>query len=192
MRDFEIYGNDLIVATHGRGFWVIDDISPLRQINDDGRAAPTRICSSRPTRSTSMQGGDNGTPMQKDEPQARIRRTARTIDYYLKANATSVTIEVLNAGGSVVGAPPGGGGRGAGGGGGGGAFPPNTTILWRAAAEPMPTSAGHHRVVLPLGGGGRGGRGGGGGPVTGAFTVRLTVDGQTYTQPLTVKPDPRR
>ena len=34
MRDFEIYGNDLIVATHGRGFWVIDDISPLRQVND--------------------------------------------------------------------------------------------------------------------------------------------------------------
>src|SRR5262249_53917709 len=34
MRDFEIYGNDLIVATHGRGFWVVDDISVLRQIND--------------------------------------------------------------------------------------------------------------------------------------------------------------
>src|SRR5204863_9576567 len=35
VRDFEIYGNDLIVGTHGRGFWVIDDISPLRQINDE-------------------------------------------------------------------------------------------------------------------------------------------------------------
>ncbi len=34
VRDFEVYANDLIVATHGRGFWVIDDISPLRQIND--------------------------------------------------------------------------------------------------------------------------------------------------------------
>ncbi|OYV66463.1 MAG: hypothetical protein B7Z72_11305, partial [Gemmatimonadetes bacterium 21-71-4] len=33
-RDFEVYGNDLIVATHGRGFWVIDDISALRQLND--------------------------------------------------------------------------------------------------------------------------------------------------------------
>ena len=39
VRDFEIHGNDLIVATHGRGFWVIDDISPLRQINDTVRAA---------------------------------------------------------------------------------------------------------------------------------------------------------
>ena len=35
MRDFELYGNDLIVATHGRGFWVIDDISPLRQASDE-------------------------------------------------------------------------------------------------------------------------------------------------------------
>jgi hypothetical protein len=46
--------------------------------------------------------------------------------------------------------------------------------------------------------GGRGGRGGGGGFGRGAgglqpgqYTVRLTVDGQTYTQPVTVKPDPR-
>ena len=33
MRDLEIHGNDLIVATHGRSFWVLDDISPLRQMD---------------------------------------------------------------------------------------------------------------------------------------------------------------
>ena len=33
MRDFDVQGNDLIVATHGRGFWVLDNISALRQIN---------------------------------------------------------------------------------------------------------------------------------------------------------------
>ena len=38
VRDFEIYNGDLIVATHGRGFWVIDDISPLRQIDRCGAA----------------------------------------------------------------------------------------------------------------------------------------------------------
>jgi len=40
VRDFVVYGNDLIVATHGRGFWVMDDISALRQVSDAG--APSR------------------------------------------------------------------------------------------------------------------------------------------------------
>ncbi len=34
MRDLAIHGDDLIVATHGRGFWILDDITALRQIND--------------------------------------------------------------------------------------------------------------------------------------------------------------
>jgi hypothetical protein len=45
-------------------------------------------------------------------------------------------------------------------------------------------------IWSPAGGRGRGGGGGGFG--AGSFTVRLTVDGQTFTQPLIVKPDPRR
>ena len=78
VRDFEIYDNDLIVATHGRGFWVIDDISPLRQITRCRARGRTRISSSRPTRSTYMQGGDNGTPTPEGRAAgARIRRTAR-------------------------------------------------------------------------------------------------------------------
>ena len=170
---------------------MIDDISVLRQVNATVAAANAYLFKNADAIAW-IQAGDNGTPTQQDEPQVPNPPDGAIIDYYLKANAASVTLELLNAGGSVVGAPPGGGGRGAGGGGGGGAFPPNTTILWRAAAEPLPTSAGHHRVVLPLGGGGRGGRGGGGGPVTGAFTIRLTVDGQTYTQAITIKADPRR
>jgi photosystem II stability/assembly factor-like uncharacterized protein len=190
MRDFEIHGDDLILATHGRGFWVIDDISVLRQLNATVAAENAHLFKNADAIAW-IQAGDNGTPTQRDEPQVPNPPDGAIVDYYLKANATSVTIELLNAGGSVVGAPPAGGGRGAGVA--GGAFPPNTTILWRAAAEPLPASAGHHRVVLPLGGGGRGGRGGsGGGPVTGTFTVRLTVDGQTYTQPITIKADPRR
>jgi hypothetical protein len=49
----------------------------------------------------------------------------------------------------------------------------------RGAAAPAPTPAG------------RGGRGGAAILPTGQYTVRLTVDGQTYTQPVTIKPDPR-
>jgi hypothetical protein len=89
----------------------------------------------------------------------------------------------------------GGGGRGFGGGGFGrsGGAPPTPdacTPAGGAANAPDAQAAG--------GRGGRGGRGGGGGgrggaPALqpGAYTVRLTVDGRTYTQPVTVKPDPR-
>jgi photosystem II stability/assembly factor-like uncharacterized protein len=206
MRDFEIYGNDLIVATHGRGFWVIDDISALRQIDATVAKAPAHLF--KPADAVSvLQGGDNGTPYQKDEPQAPNPPTGAYIDYYLKTAATGpVTLEILDANGQVLrtfsnaepAADPGGagGGRGAGAAGGRGqaAGIPNTTALWRPASEPFSVSAGMHRVNwTPGAGGGRGGRGGGApqGPATGTFTARLTVGGQTYTQTFAIKPDPR-
>jgi photosystem II stability/assembly factor-like uncharacterized protein len=209
VRDFEVYGDDLIVATHGRGFWVIDDISPLRQINDTVLRADAYLF--KPADAINvLQGGDNGTPLQKDEPQAQNPPNGAAIDYYLKAAATGpVTIEILDAAGATVArfSTEAGGqadvvaGRGGRGGAGG---IPNTSPLWRLAPEPFSAGAGMHRVVwTPVapppagGGGGRSGRGGGGGRgggaplLTGTFTARLTVNGQSYTQTFTVKPDPR-
>ena len=206
MRDFEIYGNDLIVATHGRGFWVIDDISVLRQIDASVAKAPAHLFKPADAVST-LQGGDNGTPYQKDEPQAPNPPTGAYIDYYLRTAATGpVTLEILDGNGQVLrtfsNAEPAadaggaGGGRGAGAAGGRGqaAGIPNTTALWRPAPEPFAVSAGMHRVNwTPGAGGGRGGRGGAApaGPATGTFTARLTVAGQTYTQTFAIKPDPR-
>jgi len=75
------------------------------------------------------------------------------------------------------------------------------SILWRSDAPRLSSEAGMHRLVWDLRaagaggrrGGGAGGRGGGPrGPLVGTFTVRLTANGQAYTQPLTVRPDPRR
>ena len=213
MRDFEIYNNDLIVGTHGRGIWVIDDISPLRQL--DAQVANSAAFLFKPSDVVNYaQGGDNGTPYQKDEPQAQNPAPGVDIDYYLRADATGpVTLEILDAGGQVLRTfsnaevTAGSGGRGAegrGGGGGaagrgaaagaGGGGIPNTSALWRPAPEPFNVSAGMHRVNwAPGGGGGRGaGRGGGGGaPATGTFTVRLTAAGQTLTQTFTIRPDPR-
>src|SRR6476646_9870871 len=65
VRDFEIYGNDLIVATHGRGFSVIDDISSLRQVTPTVHAADAHLFKPGDTINV-QQGGDNGTPLQKD------------------------------------------------------------------------------------------------------------------------------
>jgi hypothetical protein len=197
VRDFEIYENDLIVATHGRGFWVIDDISPLRQINETVAKADAHLF--KPSDATYVnQGGDNGTPLQKDEPEASNPSNGAVIDYYLKANASGpVTLEILDAAGTVVHtfsteaatqSPAGGrGGRGGG--------IPNVSPLWQPTPEPFATTAGMHRVVwtpiaaTPGGGRGRGGgRGGGGTVLTGTFTAKLTVNGQSYSQTFAVRP----
>jgi photosystem II stability/assembly factor-like uncharacterized protein len=202
VRDFEIYNNDLIVATHGRGFWVVDDIGPLRQISNQVLSADAFLF--KPTDAINyLQGGDNGTPLQKDEPQALNPANGAAIDYYLKSAASgAVVLEVLDSGGatlatfsSAVGAQPAGaGGRGGGRAGG----IPNTSALWRPTPEPFSAAAGMHRVVWnPVGaaggGRGRGGGGRGGGTrLTGTFTAKLTVNGQNYTQSFVVKPDPRQ
>jgi photosystem II stability/assembly factor-like uncharacterized protein len=198
MRDFEIAGHDLVLATHGRGFWVLDDISVLRQLTPAIAASPAHLF--KPSEHVAlMQGGDNGTPTQRDEPQLPNPPDGAIIDYYLARDVTGpVTLEIRDAAGAVVGTfsnQPGAqaaGGRGRGGAGAAGSFPPNVTTLWRPTPEPFATSAGMHRVVWAPGGGGRGGGRGGGAPVTGTFTVTLTVDGQSYTQPLTIAPNPRR
>ena len=162
---------------------MIDDISPLRQITDDGRARRTRILFKPADAINVLQGGDNGTPTQKDEPQAQNPPNGASIDYYLKtAAAGPVTLEILDAGGACVAvftsdtaprrrcaacgraAADEAAARGAGGG------IPNTSALWRPTPEPFATGAGMHRVTWApgggggRGGGGRGGRGGGAAP----------------------------
>ncbi len=199
MRDLAFHDNDLIVATHGRSVWVLDDISALRQITAEVAAASAHLF--KPADAFILPPStDDGTPTQKDEPEAENPPNGAIIDYYLKA-AGPVTLEILNAGGTTVrrysSADP---------------VPtldPNTlavNAIWQRPPEPPSASAGMHRFVWdlrpdpPAGGRGRGGRGGGGGgggrggppPVApGSFSVKLTVNGQSYTQPLTVKPDPR-
>jgi len=204
MRDIEIYGNDLIVATHGRGFWVIDDISPLRQINDSILKAdaylfkPADAIDVTPT-------SDNGTPLQKDEPQAPNPPNGVTIDYYLKANSTGdVSLEIVDASGKVVHTfttnpanrtPTTGRGaaRRVG--------LPSVSPLWQTTPERFSGAAGMHRVVWepvipppppPAGATGGGGFGRGEGTrIAGSFTAKLTANGKTYSQAFTVLPDPR-
>ncbi len=203
VRDFEIYGNDLIVATHGRGFWVIDDISPLRQITDTVAQSDAYLF--KPADAINvLQGDDNGTPTQKDEPQAENPPNGASIDYYLKTAATGpVTLEILDASGTcravfssqtasppVCAGAPAGGGRGLGAGRGGGI--PNTSALWRPTPAVFATGPGMHRVTwapgAPPSGGGRGAAAA---PPVGPFTARLTVNSQVYTQTFVVNPDPR-
>ena len=200
VRDFAFYENDLIVATHGRGFWVIDDISALRQATE--AIAKSDVYLFKPADAINdQQGGDNGTPLQKDEPQAPNPPNAAYIDYYLRTPSTDpVMVEVLESAGTVVATyssdptrqppPPARGGFGGGRPGG----IPNTSPLWRQPPEPMSAAAGMHRVawnLAPAGGFGGGARAETP-PIVGSYTVRLTVGARTLTQPITIRPDPRR
>jgi photosystem II stability/assembly factor-like uncharacterized protein len=194
MRDLDVAGDDLIVATHGRGFWVLDNISALRQINGDLGSAHLF----RPADAILITpGSDNGTPMPRDEPLAENAPAGAMIDYYLKANASGpVTLEILDPAGESV--------RRYSSEDKGPAVNPETLNIpayWVRPFEPLSTAAGMHRWIWDLrptpaprpAGGGGGGFGRGAVPMVlpGIYTVKLSVGGKTYTQPLVVKMDPR-
>jgi photosystem II stability/assembly factor-like uncharacterized protein len=196
MRDLAIHRDDLIVATHGRGFWVLDDITALRQIDDDVTKA--RAWLFRPADAFEITpGSDNGTPMPRDEPLAENPPYGAMIDYYLKANVSGpVVLEILDPAGDLVrrysseDKPT--------------SVDPNTLSIpafWVRTPETLSTAPGMHRWIWDLrptppprpagGGGGGGGRGGVPPVLPGRYSVKLTVAGKSYAQPLMVKADPR-
>ncbi len=197
MRDFAIHGDDLIVATHGRGFWVLDEITPLRQIG--GVVANAGVYLFPPADAVNITpGSDYGTPQPRDEPLAENPPYGAMIDYYLKTNASGpVTLEILDPSGEMIrrysseDKPP--------------SVDPdklNIPTFWVRTRESLSGSAGMHRWVWDLRptppAGTRTGAlesffFGGRGPMVlpGTYTVKLTVNGQSYTQPLIVKLDPR-
>ena len=196
MRDLAIHDDDLIVATHGRGFWVLDDITALRQIDDKVAMSDAHLF--RPAVAIRMHAGsDNASPMPRDEALADNPPVGATIDYELKSQAAGpVTIEILDAKGKVVrhysseDSPP--------------AVNPemlNVPAFWIPARKILSASAGMHRWIwdltytpVPSGGGGQYGfffARGGTTALPGSYSVRLSVNGKPYTQPLTVKMDPR-
>ncbi len=172
--------NDLIVGTHGRSIWIIDDISPLQQLTDAVLGADAFLFPPRPgvlwrsdTQETINTGGNKLFRGENPQP-------GTAISYYLKTAATGdVKIVISDYAGKVVreingpkdaglnrvqwnlrGNPPAAGAGGAGRGGGGGG-----------------------------GGGGRGGFGGGAALEPGAYLVKLTVGGKDYTAKVVIEAD---
>jgi hypothetical protein len=84
MRDILVHGNDLIVATHGRGFWILDDISPLRQVTSN--AADVALF--QPAEAIRVRRSLNpDTPVPPDEPMAENPPDGAIINYWLKTAA---------------------------------------------------------------------------------------------------------
>ncbi len=100
MRDLAIHGNDLIVATHGRSFWILDDISRLRQATAGALAQPMLVKPAVAFRVPRATWPD--TPIPPDEPLAANPPSGAVIDYFLPREAKLVTLELLDAAGNVV------------------------------------------------------------------------------------------
>jgi photosystem II stability/assembly factor-like uncharacterized protein len=102
VRDLVIKENDLVIATHGRSFWILDDISPLREIN---AAVPAEIAHLfRPATAIRIRKNEgHDTPLPPETPAGKNPPAGAIIDYSLKAvPAGEVTLEILDARGGLV------------------------------------------------------------------------------------------
>jgi photosystem II stability/assembly factor-like uncharacterized protein len=202
MRDLWIHDNDLIVATHGRSFWILDDIAPLREA---AKVSASNAHLFTPAPAYRIQRDTyTDTPLPPDEPVGANPPDGAAIDYYLPSASSGVTLEILDARGQLV------------------RKFSNTDksgateeelkkqlipLYWLKPFRALPAEMGMHRWVwdlhypspestrheypisaiagdtprYPLG------------PTVlpGTYSVRLTADEKSYTVPLIIKMDPR-
>ena len=204
MRDLWIHEDDLIVATHGRSFWILDDITPLRQINE--ATANSEAVLFKPGMAYRVRRSTwPDTPIPPDEPIGENPPDGAVVDYYLsKSAAGPVTIEIFDAQGKAVRRYS-------------STDKPEMTqeelnkqlipLYWVRMPKTLSTAAGMHRWVwdlsypaptatrhpYPISAVPHDTPREPQGPhaLPGDYTVRLTVDGKSFTVPLTVTMDPR-
>ncbi len=205
VRDLIVKGDDLVVATHGRGFWILDNMTPLRQL---ASRDPERVALRNPTRRAGLSGPPTlfkpqiSTPLPPEVPAGQNPPDGAIIDYYLDADARGpMTLEISMLGKVVR------------------RYSSddkpepyneknyNVPMYWARQPRGLSAAKGMHRFVWdlrypapgaverdfpisaiyrdtplePLGVF----------AVPGAYTVTLTVNGVKHTQLLTLKMDPR-
>ncbi len=192
IRDIAIRRNDLIVATHGRSFWILDDLTPLQQLDAAVERADAWLFS--PRQAVRLHpAAFQGTPEPRDEPAGENPDTGARIDYLLRTRgADPVRLEIADARGNVVRRWSSDEPR----------PEPDlskitSTVDWVDRASLPDVSPGMHRFVWDLRyalpeelGTGRGASPGLWAP-PGRYTVRLIIGGRTLSAPLTVVRDPR-
>ena len=102
MRDLAIHENDLIVATHGRSFWILDDITPLRQLAESMAKSDAYLF--KPEAAYRVRRSTNpDTPIPPDEPAGQNPPDGAILDYFLAQPVSgAVTLEIVDAHGKVV------------------------------------------------------------------------------------------
>ena len=204
VRDLQVKDDDLVAGTHGRGFEVLDDVTPLRQIAAGTAAASAAAILFKPETATRVRWDMNPpTPWPPEMANGVNPPDGAIFNYYLKSDAAGpVTLEIADSSGKLVRrfssddpvpAPD---------------RYPTWPLYWNRPPQTLATAAGGHRFIWNLH------YAPAAGVVTdlddseavahltprvptapwvlpGDYTVKLTVAGQTYTQPLRIRMDPR-
>jgi photosystem II stability/assembly factor-like uncharacterized protein len=202
IRDLTIHQDDVVVGTHGRSFWVLDNVTPLRQLNP--QIAESDIHLFAPQVTYRMRRNNNtDTPLPPEVPAGKNPPDGAMLDYYLKSSTSGpVLLEIFDAAGDLVrrfsstDQPP--------------TLDEKEMVVpsyWVQPPQLLSTEAGMHRFLwdlhylqpdsltreypisaiyhdtprYPLGAA----------VLPGRYTVKLTVNGTSYTQPLTIRMDPR-
>ena len=201
IRDLVLHDDDVVVGTHGRSFWILDDYSPIRQMSASVDAGNAYLFKPKLTYRFRRDKWTD-TPLPPEEPAGKNPPDGAIINYSIKtAPKNPVKLEIVDASGRVV-----------------RSFASNDVLkrldedanvplYWVRPSQPLEATPGMHRFIwdmhwpapdvsgfdfpisaiphdtprYPLGPA----------AIPGNYTVRLTVDGKTYTQPLTLRMDPR-
>jgi photosystem II stability/assembly factor-like uncharacterized protein len=102
VRDVIVKDDDLAIGTHGRGFWILDDITPLRQLDDKVVASNAHLF--EPETAYRVRWNVNfDTPLPPDEPSGQNPPDGAILNYYLGPRASGeVTLEILDTAGKPV------------------------------------------------------------------------------------------
>ncbi|MFZ3342563.1 MAG: glycoside hydrolase [Terriglobales bacterium] len=201
IRDLVVHDDDLVVGTHGRSFWILDDITPLRQLDTKIAASPAHLF--KPELTYRLRRDNNpDTPLPPEEPAGQNPPDGAMIDYWVKDAAPAVVIEIKDGSGKLVRRFS-------------SADKPeeinpkdfNVPMYWVRPPRVVSAQPGMHRFVwdltypvpdllsrdfpisaiphdTPL-------YPEGAKVLPGKYTMELTADGRTYTQPLEIRMDPR-
>lgn len=196
IRDLVIKDDDLVVGTHGRSFWILDNLTPLRQIKKEIQGSFLF----KPQAALRIRWSMNpDTPLPQEEPGGQNPPDGAIIDYYLKGDAKAVTLEILNDKNEVVRRYS-------------SADQPykipelNIPLYWIRPQQILSSAQGHHRfswdmqytplnvdAAFPMSAVYQNTAPEPTAPwaMPGEYNVRLTVDGQSQERKFMVKMDPR-
>ena len=209
--DLKVHRKDLVLSTQGRSFWILDNLTPLHQMSDaiagmasaapgsQSRVSGPYLFKPRDAYRFRYSAGFGGVESNRTNPaDPQYPPAGAMLDYWLGTGSDAVTLEILDAGGTVIRrfssegpgerqqSPEQPGMR----------APEMVTV----GTPRLPKAAGLNRFtwdltlappIDPARQGGGGGRGGGPVVVPGNYTVQLIAAGKTVTQPLTIHIDPR-